>query len=224
MKIKLDFLDNTIEFIDGYINVIEIENKKYFFRTVNDLIQLNEGILEEIKVFDDNFKEVNLTNKINIIIDYFNIDFNNKKIQNEIYKKTLIKTDEKISKQITNEYKKLSLLIKKLIKNIDLPIFIDDNLEINSILKMIKLSFIVKDDILDKLLLLIDIENQLRIDNLLIFVNLKQYLSKDELKELYKYSIYKSVKILLIDSQSYGISNKYEKKLLIDENLDEYVL
>lgn len=28
----------------------------------------------------------------------------------------------------------------------------------------------------------------------------------------------------LVDSQSYGVTLKYEKKLIIDDNLDEFVL
>ena len=30
MKLKIDYLDNIIEIIDGQITVIEIENKSYF--------------------------------------------------------------------------------------------------------------------------------------------------------------------------------------------------
>lgn len=223
MKIKFDFLDNIIEFIDGYINVIETENKKYFTRIINDLLLLNEGTLEEINIFENN-NELNITNKINIIIDYFNIDFNNKKYINEINKIIINNIDESIIKQINDIYKQLYKQLNKVIKNIDLPIIIDNNIELNYLLKIIKMSIQSQNDILSKILLLIDIEDILKIDNLLIFINLKQYLTKEELEELYKYSIYKNVKILLIDSQAYGISNKYEKKLLIDENLEEYVL
>ena len=47
---------------------------------------------------------------------------------------------------------------------------------------------------------------------------------KNELIELYKYAIYNNVNIFLVDSQSYGVTLKYEKKLIIDDNLDEFVL
>ena len=77
---------------------------------------------------------------------------------------------------------------------------------------------------LDNLLLLIDLENTLKFNNILVFVNLKQYLSKNELIEFYKYAIYNKIQILLIDSQAYGVTLEYEKKLIIDENLDEFVI
>ena len=72
--------------------------------------------------------------------------------------------------------------------------------------------------------MLIDVEKLLKIHTLQIFVNLKQYLTKEELIEFYKYAIYNNVQILLVDSQTYGISLNNEKKLVIDENLDEFML
>ena len=71
---------------------------------------------------------------------------------------------------------------------------------------------------------MIDIENILGTKDILIFVNLKQYLTKNELEELYKYTIYNEVSILLIDSQCYGGTLNNEKKLIIDENLDEFMI
>ena len=72
--------------------------------------------------------------------------------------------------------------------------------------------------------LLIDIEKTLNLSSILVFINLKQYLSNEELEELYKYSIYNDVKILLVDSQCYSNKSIYENKLSIDKDLVEFVL
>lgn len=87
-----------------------------------------------------------------------------------------------------------------------------------------KISINKTDDLLDNLLLLIDLEKVLKINEILFFINLKQYLSQEELIEFYKYAIYNEIKIVLVDSQSYGVKLDYEKKLIIDANLDEFVL
>lgn len=224
MKMKINFLDNEIKFIDGYINNIEVENKKYFFRIINNLFLTNVEYNDEILFFDDNYKEINLTNKMNIVIDYFNIDFNNKKYLTETYKLVSEQLTEENRKKINNEYRKIVSSLKTILNKIDIPITINEELDITSLQKIFKLSINNKDEIIEKLLLLIDIEKIFHINKLLIFVNLKQYLSKEELKELYKYSIYNNVKILLIDSECYGTCNEFEKKLIIDENLEEFVL
>ena len=81
-----------------------------------------------------------------------------------------------------------------------------------------------EDSILKNLFILIDVINELKNYNLLILVNLKQYLTKEELNEVYKYAIYNNVTLLLIDNTSYGIPQKYEKKLIIDDNLEEFIV
>jgi CRISPR type II-A-associated protein Csn2 len=82
----------------------------------------------------------------------------------------------------------------------------------------------LEEKLLDNLLLLIDINSVLKLNKIVIFVNLKQYLTKDELEELYKYSIYNKVNIILIDSQTYGCTINNEQKLIIDSELDEFIV
>ena len=93
-----------------------------------------------------------------------------------------------------------------------------------NLFKILKISINKKDSLIDNLFLIIDLENKFKLNKLLVFINLKQYLSKEELIEFYKYCIYNNVMIILVDSQTYGTTIKYEKKLIIDSNLDEYLL
>ncbi len=72
--------------------------------------------------------------------------------------------------------------------------------------------------------MIIDLERELRVNKLLVFVNLKDYLQKEEIEELYKYALYNEVGIMLIDSDSYGCTLNNEKKLIIDGNFDEIVV
>lgn len=71
MKITISYLENNVEITNDFINVLEIENKKVFFRLINDLNQIcNGNVIEEIKAFSDD-KEINITNKVNVISDFF---------------------------------------------------------------------------------------------------------------------------------------------------------
>lgn len=57
--------------------------------------------------------------------------------------------------------------------------------------------------------------------NLLIVPNLKTFLQEDDLLELYKYSMYNNIKLLVLENKHYENVLKYEKKNIIDENFDE---
>jgi len=223
MNLKVSYFDNNIELKEGSINVIEIENKKYFFRFISDLYNLDSNITDNIIFYKEN-EENNYNGKVKVYLNYFELDFNSRKTIANISKyvsNNILEEDKDI---LQREYLKIIKIFKKIVNEIDLPFSIDGEVDIDNLLKVLKLGINEKDELLDNLFLLIDIEKIFNGENILIFVNLKQYLSKKELIELYKYAIYNQIQIILIDSQCYGGTLDYENKLIIDENLDEFVI
>lgn len=225
MKLNIKYIDNNILIDNENIYSIEIENKKSFYRLVNDFVSISFGnSVDDINLYDDNFEEVNILGKVSIIIDYFNINFDVKKYNAEINKIVLKNIDEKMQQEFLTNYRKLYNSLKKVLNDIDLPLLIANEFDLDNLLKLFKISINKNDNLLDNLLLLIDLEKLLNINKFIIFVNIKQLLDKNELEELYKYALYNSVNLLLIDSQCYGVCLKNEKKLIIDENLDEFMI
>lgn len=225
MKINCNYVDNSIIFEDDKINVIEIENKKFFYRFVRDLYSISNGdVLEEFVCLDDNNMEINLVNKIKIINNYFELDFTSKKYGVEIIKKLVSNINDEDKDAIIMLQNRIYQKVNKQLQKFDIPLLISNDIDIVTILKSLKIEIHDYDDILNNILLLIDIEKTFNLSNILIFINLKQYLSDKELKELYKYSIYNGVKILLVDSQHYNNVNNFEKKLYIDTDLVEFVI
>lgn len=223
MNLNINFLENNIIISNEYISVLEIENKKTFYRIVNLLNKFSLGeTIEEIDFYVENEEKNNI--KINLFLDYFNWNLDSKKINNELQKNIIDKLDDEYILELTKIYKKLYNALNKMLLEVELPLEITQDFDINIFIKNMKVTLQQKNELLDNLLLIIDITNILKLNDLLIFVNLKQYLSTTELIELYKYSIYNNIKILLIDSQTYGPTLEFEKKLIVDENLDEFVL
>ena len=210
MKINCNYIDNSIVFEDGKINVIELESKRFFYRFVSNLYSISNGdILEEFICLDGNNIE---------------FDFNSKKYNNEIIKQLIDNINDEDKNDIVIFQRKLYQKINRQLNRFDIPLFISNDLDIETILKGVKILVNSFDDILNNLFLLIDIEKTLNLSSILVFINLKQYLSNEELEELYKYSIYNDVKILLVDSQCYSNKSIYENKLSIDKDLVEFVL
>lgn len=224
MKLNVNYIDNSLNINDSNVLCVEIENKKYFYRFIKDLTNISNGIgNEDVIVYEDD-KEINLTNKIKILVNYFDLELNNKKLSNDIVKYINDNIDEEIKFKLSQEILKIIKIYKNVLNEFDIPLVIDENLSVESITKNLKISLDEKSELLENLLLLIDLERTIKCNELLVFVNLKQYLSKEELNELYKYSLYNKIKIMLVDSQCYGVTLNYEKKLIIDENLEEFVL
>lgn len=223
MRLSIRYIDNIITFNNNSINCLEIENKSYFYKIVNDINNISVGdVIEDVVFTDDEYKELNLSNKINIIFDYFNFDFNSKKIISIINKKVNENISINDKDNLSKLYNKIRKIYFPILNDMDLNIDINNDFDLDLMIKLLNITIKSKDNLLDNLFLLIDIEKELNINKIIVFINLKQYLNKNELIELYKYLLYNNVVILLIDSQSYGICNEYEKKIIIDEELEEY--
>lgn len=218
MKFKISFIENIIEIDTEYVRCIEVENRNYFYRIVSLLNDFDDS--EELR--DD----INFIDKIDLklITDYFNMNLNDKKTLNTVIKYVKENIDETNYDKLLKNYRRLCNLFSSSLDNIDLPIYIEEDINIDNILKLMNIKIKEEDNILKKLFIVIDIIKELQNYNLLILINLKQYLTKEELNEFYKYAIYNRVALLLIDNFSYGIAQKYEKKLIIDDNLEEYIV
>lgn len=89
MIMKIFSLENDIIFKEEYINVLQIQDKKLFTNVINSLndnINNIEDTKERIIILDNDI-EIKIEKEVLMIIDVFNIDFNQKKIQSALYNK-----------------------------------------------------------------------------------------------------------------------------------------
>ena len=76
MKLCIKYIDNNLELNNNQIQTIEIENKRYFYRIVNDLYTISKGnIVDDITLFDDNNQEVNYLNKLKLFLNFFDFGY-----------------------------------------------------------------------------------------------------------------------------------------------------
>lgn len=229
MIMKIFSLENDITFTEEYINILQIQDKKLFTNVINSLndnINNIEDTKERIIILDNDI-EIKIEKEVLMIIDVFNIDFNQKKIQSALYNKI-----EKIYKQEFERMSEFQTIFQKLQLNV-LDVFNEfpfefnykESIGIQEYLKLLGLKISNnKGKIIDTVFSLIDVVEYLLVAKLLIFVNLKLYLGDDELKEIYKYAMYKKVNILLIETGEEKEPLENEKILYIDSDYDELVL
>lgn len=225
MKIRINFIDSVIDFETGNIYSFEIHNKKYLYRVSSLFHFISCGeFSDEFECYDENNNEVKLNNRIRFFTDYFEFNFDSKKYTNDITKHLISVMEQNDNENILKAYYKLSKLINKALSKCELPILVSPEEDIENVIKLFKLKVQQKSDLLDNLFLIIDLEVILNSNKILCFVNLKQYLSSEELAEFYKYSTYNSVKIIMIESTKYDYISDYEKIIIIDEELDECMI
>lgn len=216
-------LENKITFEEGKINVLEIYNKKFFRRMIGILNGEEEAENNEI-VLLDNEKRVELKKNVFVLTDLFNIDFNSKKIITKIYNELI----ESIKKRQDDELENLTIKLRNyLIEEInDLPFEfnINSELEINDLLKAfnLKIDTTCYTTIVEKIEFIINIIANLKMATILVIPNLKVYLEKEEIIEIYKYSLYNNIKLLILENSSNEKIENYEIKNIIDKEFDEF--
>lgn len=226
MKLKINGFTNELEFYNDKVSVLAIKDTKCFTNTIQEINDEIKGIeSDEIFLLDDKENELKMSNKMYMILDLFNIDYNSKKILGKLY--------DKISKNIENsgETKLQNLFIevrKSIVEEInELPFefTMSDDIDIINILKLynLKVDILSYETILERIEFFIDLNATLNIFDVIIIPNLKMYLSEEELIELYKYSLYNNVKLLLIE-KNFTQKLEYEHILVIDEDFEDYIV
>ena len=231
MIMKIFSLENDIIFKEEYINVLQIQDKKLFTNVINSLndnINNIEDTKERIIILDNDI-EIKIEKEVLMIIDVFNIDFNQKKIQSALF--------QKIEKIYQQEYERLSdfqthfqsLQINAMDVWEDLPFEFEykDSIGVQEYLKLLGLKIAMGDrdsKIIDIVLMIIDVVEYFGIAKLVVFTNLKLYLSQKELEEVYKYIMYKKVMVLLLETGDEKECVKNEKILFVDSDYDEIMM
>lgn len=226
MKIRIIGLENEIDLSsDEIVNVIVIKDVNYFSNIIKIINDSMNGIeTNEIFLLGDDEEEFKINKECYLLLDLFNIDYNSKKVLTKIYDCI----EDNINNNQDYEIERLVLKIRNyLIQEInELPFefTIKSELEITEILKLFSLKIDNENyqTVLEKVEILIDILSTLGIAKILIIPNLKLYLNDDELVELYKYSLYNNIKLILIEREEY-CKLKYERIITIDENFYDYI-
>lgn len=107
---------------------------------------------------------------------------------------------------------------------IDIPITIKNDFDFESIIKSFKFEVNFFDNLLNNLIDLLEVKLNLSKEKIYVFINLKSYLSNEDLLELYKYIFAKNINSIFIDTNKYDDLNDNVNKIIIDTDLDEFVI
>lgn len=226
MKLKISGIEQEIDF-NNYINILEIEDKKFFRKF---LLDINDNIINNITneniILTGGESLLNMSDNMMIIFDIFNIDFNSKIVLSKLYEK--LSKNVYLDKNIDEDYKKITdeLICYTRDKLNDLPFEYNINCEINfkNLLKLLELKIDIDkyEKLEEKIMFFIDLISEFDLSKILVLPNIKNYFEEQTLIEIYKYSIYKDVKILIVENNHSIEKLEYENKLYIDENFDDF--
>ncbi|MDD7410570.1 MAG: type II-A CRISPR-associated protein Csn2 [Fusobacterium gastrosuis] len=224
MKLVYKNIEYILNLEENKVPVYIIENQKLFFTMLQDLHrQVNMSEEGNFSLFDDKNKELNISKNFLLISDVFNINFHDKKIINSIF--SMLK-EESLSEENyllrLEAENKLKDFLQVLISDFEFPLEINEKFEYENLFKLFNIRIQENyENFLEKIIDYLKIITRLTSIKYIVFINLKTFLSKNELEKLYKESFYNKINIILFENYENNCIINVEKRIIVDSDLCE---
>lgn len=222
MKLVYPEYKYQIIFDEDIINVVIIENQKEFTHLLEELLQQCGG-KEGRFVLSEDDKILKISTDIQCIVNPMIMELNTKKIIDKIYEqlKETVQTTE-MYLEVKKLYGMMMEFIQRTIDQYDYHLVYDDLVEEKSLFKMVDLRVAEEgNDLLSKIVDYMKLNSRLLKCKVFLFVNLKSFLTEEELKLLYKTCLYEKYNLVLIESMNRPEKNANERVLIIDKDCCE---
>lgn len=222
MMLAHPMFSKIIDFKNEMINILIIENQKFLTQLIEDIINQTNGENGDF-VLSEDFIPLDMQKHLEIIIDFFNLDINNKKVLTAIYNKIkkIAYDDENYIK--TENFKTEAFnYIETLINQTEYPLILDLQFDISGLLKLFDVKIEINSStFLEKIIDYMSVLYEFLNIKCIVFVNLMSYLDISEIELLYKEIQYKKYNVLFIENSFKTKIGEYENIYIIDEDMCE---
>ena len=224
MNLKFKNMNFEIELTPNFVNCLEVQNKEYFSRiTLALLSQLGEVACEPYFLFNDKGKSVSVKNKLIVINTLPQIPVADKKSLSGVW--DAISNDMRLDIESYDEFMSLANRMFEIIRihSLGLHSSMDFMLEFDEKLVMKCFGFepdsATSDKLIDNLIAFFEILIDAGSIKPVVFVNLKNFLTKNQLELVAEQAFLNKIPLLLLESSC--DSNKYEReqKIVVDQDL-----
>lgn len=215
-------LFSKISINENKINVLVIENQPLFTKMILDFDNQTNNQDGGFILSTEEYENVNIYKHICFISNPVFVSLNDKKILNKVYSKIkeVALNDENYHKT-SCLFANVSEYINSLANDFDFDIDISQQFDMVNLLKAIGLELYEKDlSLADKLLDYFITVRELLNVNIFVLVNLKSYISDEDIELFEKSVLDHKINLILLES----IDRKniiYEDKIIIDKDLCE---
>lgn len=201
MKLVYTELEQQLVFPENKVNVLVIERKELFRKMIQELDKQINGE-DGGFVLSDNNKTMKIDKEVCLILNPFALDINSRKALTGLY--------NELGKQGLNEenYLKTCRLkgqiaeyIYDLLNQADYALKFQDDFNLQSLFKALEVEFEAgEENFLEGLVYFMDVCSKFQKKKILAFVNLKTYLTNDDLQKFYKEAFYRKMHLLLLEN------------------------
>lgn len=222
MRLANKYFETIFDIDCDIINTLVVENQEFFRSCVRGMQNLYDKEESDF-IFSNNYEEIVLGDKIELLSDYINLDRNDKRLASGLIKfftRAMADRSNEFAEYFAQGYELLNSVSDEMYPNVDF----EDEVDYAGFVKLFKPIFAYKEkEFLEKLLLYIDALIEFCDIKVIVMIGVKSYLNKEEFCELFKHVRYMQVPLFCIEShETYKLEE--EKITIIDCDLCEIML
>lgn len=204
-----------LEFKECMVNVLVVENEELFADITQSLWKLSDDIF----TVEEGDKTYNIGKVLECIINPFAIDCNDKRLLTKMYLEMKEETELLLQSEELNFRTNVINYIEQVCNSVNYELDFNYNFDIVDIFKTLGIRFSDEyDSLLEQIISYLRLKKRLLDVSVFVLVNIKQYLCKDNLEELYKMAFYEKIHIVLIEASEKEIL-KNERITIVDKDL-----
>lgn len=219
MKLVIPRYGISITLPENQVSILTVENPEAYAWIVGDLWrqcngQAGEIILSEI---DEPFK---ISSKMELIFNPYGINCNERKVLSKLYSEIQTYCHESFEEKFMQINSEAISLLEKLFTMVSYPMTIQYEMNFEGLLKLFDAKIdIEKVDIATYMLEYMKIKKKILKVDVFVIINLKQFLSDEELMELYKSLWYEKIFLVILEGVETRPCISGEKRILLDYDL-----
>lgn len=226
MKICFSGLSNAITIDSKSVSVFEVHNRALFSRICNSLY-LESGLdaVEPYTIWSDVGQELHVRGQYLMIGNPMELPWGHKLLYGAVLARieSLAQEQEMAISMLEEQYRKLRAEFYGLIAQLQSDYALEVELDMKKCLKSFgfRLDVSSQDKLLDKLIAFFALIRDAQFKKAIIFVNLKLFLTKNELVQLYERALFSGISLLLVENIGDDNLVEKERKYVIDQDFLE---
>lgn len=207
-----------VDIKENIVSIIVLEDVKLRLTLINELFSQTSGKEGNWLLFE-NDKSFDLGKKVELILEPLTLTLNNKKVKTKLYQDIKTIAQDYCFSQGLEVHSQICNYLENMLDKLPYPIKYDEDWDVSEILKAYNVELVEEyDNIFEKLYNYIKLVNTVCGTDIFIMVNIKQYLTDEQITELYKMAAYGKIQLVLIE---FSTNNKRDcEELYILDNDD----
>ena len=200
MKLTYGEYGIELNIMENQINILVAESPTFFSKLIETFCAEKRNGDGNI-ILSEKDKIITFSKIAEIIIDPFSIDPNERRIMQKLYQELCTVTVDRLFVETSETHARVVSYLEEMIQKVPYHVTFDIEENIPNLLKAYNVRLETEGvTLLERIVEYLRLLHQLCKIKVIIFVNLKTYLSDSELEQLYEFSAYEKISLVLLEN------------------------